>query len=48
MLVFERRHVSPSSLGAVLLTEFYACPACDARFTYTPSTDHWRQLPGAD
>ena len=41
-LVLLQRHVSPPRLGAPLVTEYYECEACDARYQYSPATDRWR------
>jgi len=41
-LVLHRRHVSPAHLGTPLVTEFYGCDCCDARYQYTPAEKRWR------
>ena len=41
-LVLHRRHVSPAHLGAPLITEFYGCDCCDAKFQYSPAENRWR------
>ena len=41
-LVLLQRHVSPPRLGAPLVTEYYECECCDARYQYSPATDRWR------
>jgi hypothetical protein len=43
-LVLSRRHVSPERLGTPLVTEYYLCECCDARFQYSPAQDRWKQL----
>jgi hypothetical protein len=43
-LVLQRRHVSPSRLGEPLVTEYYDCDCCDARYTYSPAADRWRAI----
>jgi hypothetical protein len=43
-LVLTRRHVSPPRLGASMITEYYDCDCCDARFQYSPAEDRWRPL----
>jgi hypothetical protein len=41
-LVLLRRHVSPPRLGPALVTEYYECECCDARYQYSPATNRWR------
>jgi hypothetical protein len=41
-LVLLRRHVSPPRLGPPLVTEYYECECCDARYQYSPATNRWR------
>ena len=41
-LVLLQRHVSPPRLGPPLVTEYYECECCDARYQYSPATDRWR------
>ena len=43
-LVLSRRHVSPPSLGAPVVTEYYQCDYCDARFQYSPETNRWKPV----
>lgn len=43
-LVLHRRHVSPSRLGASLVTEYYDCECCDARYQFSPADDRWRPV----
>lgn len=43
-LMLQRRHVSPERLGNPLVTEFYDCDCCDARYKFTPNENKWRQL----
>ena len=43
-LVLRRRHVSPPSLGAQLVTEYYDCDFCDAGYQYSPDTDRWKPI----
>lgn len=43
-LVLNRRHVSPERLGEPLVTEFYDCDCCDARYKYSPAEDRWRSI----
>ena len=43
-LVMDRRHVSPPRWGAPLVTEYYDCGFCDARYQYSPADDRWRAL----
>ena len=43
-LVIHRRHVSPSTLGTPLVTEYYGCDCCDARYQYSPETNRWRPI----
>ena len=43
-LMLQQRHVSPARLGEPLVTEFYECDCCDARFKYSPAADTWRPL----
>jgi hypothetical protein len=42
--MLERRHVSPDRLGDALVTEFYECDCCDARYKYSPANDQWRAV----
>jgi hypothetical protein len=34
--------VSPPRLGPPLVTEYYECECCDARYQYSPATNRWR------
>jgi hypothetical protein len=43
-LVLNRRHVSPERLGTPLVTEYYECNYCDAKFQYSPAEDKWKPL----
>jgi hypothetical protein len=43
-LVLHRRHVSPPRLGAALVTEFYDCDCCDARYQFSPADNRWRPI----
>ena len=43
-LVLQRRHVSPARLGAALVTEYYECDFCDARYQFSPADNRWRPL----
>jgi uncharacterized protein with PIN domain len=43
-LVLHRRHVSPPRLGAALVTEYYACNFCDARYQFSPADNRWRPI----
>jgi hypothetical protein len=43
-LVLQRRHVSPPRLGPTLVTEYYDCDCCDARFQYSPADNRWRPV----
>ena len=43
-LMLQRRHVSPDRLGTPLVTEYYDCDCCDARFKYSPADNRWREL----
>lgn len=43
-LVLTRRHVSPPRLGTALVTEYYECDCCDARYQYSPADERWRPL----
>ena len=43
-LMLQRRHVSPDRLGQPLVTEYYECDCCDARYKYSPADDRWREL----
>jgi hypothetical protein len=36
--------VSPVRLGAPLVTEFYNCDSCDARYQYSPAQNRWRPI----
>ena len=41
-LVLLRRHVSPARLGTPLVTEYYECECCDARYQYSPASGRWK------
>ena len=43
-LTLQRRHVSPERLGKPLVTEFYDCDSCDARYKYSPADNRWRPI----
>jgi hypothetical protein len=43
-LVLHRRHVSPAHLGPPLITEFYGCDCCDARYQFSPAENRWRPV----
>jgi hypothetical protein len=43
-LILQNRHVSPPRLGEPLVTEFYECDCCDARFKYSPAANTWRAV----
>lgn len=43
-LVLHRRHVSPPSLGATLVTEYYDCDCCDARYQFSPADNRWTPI----
>ena len=43
-LMLQRRHVSPDRLGEPLVTEFYDCDCCDARYKFSPLENKWREL----
>jgi hypothetical protein len=43
-LMLQRRHVSPAHLGTPLVTEFYECDCCDARYQFSPAENRWRVL----
>jgi hypothetical protein len=43
-LMLQRRHVSPARLGEPLVTEYYECDSCDARYKYSPADNSWRPL----
>lgn len=43
-LVLDRRHVSPASMGAPLVTEFYGCDCCDARYQFSPAQNRWKPI----
>jgi DNA-directed RNA polymerase subunit M/transcription elongation factor TFIIS len=43
-LVLHKRHVSPPRLGAELVTEFYDCDCCDARYQFSPADNRWRPV----
>jgi hypothetical protein len=43
-LVLQRRHVSPATLGPALVTEYYDCDYCDARYQYSPAVNRWRPV----
>lgn len=43
-LVMQRRHVSPPRLGTALVTEYYDCDCCDARYQYSPASGRWKPV----
>jgi uncharacterized protein with PIN domain len=43
-LMLQRRHESPARLGQPLVTEFYDCDCCDARYKYSPAENRWRVI----
>jgi hypothetical protein len=43
-LVMRRRHVSSPGWGEPVLTEYYDCDYCDARFSYSPAERRWKIL----
>jgi hypothetical protein len=43
-LVMDRRHVSPPRLGASIVTEYYDCLFCDARYQYSPADNRWKPV----
>ncbi len=43
-LVLHHRHVSPARLGTSLVTEYYSCDCCDARYQFSPSQNRWKQV----
>jgi hypothetical protein len=43
-LVLHRRYVSPARLGAPLVTEYWNCDCCDARYQFSPDDNRWRPI----
>lgn len=43
-LRLHRRHVSPSRLGAPLVTEYWDCDFCDAHYQFTPAENRWKPI----
>jgi hypothetical protein len=43
-LVLHKRHVSPARLGPPLVTEYYGCECCDARYQYSPAENRWKPV----
>jgi hypothetical protein len=43
-LMLDRRHVSPARLGPALVTEYWDCDCCDARFQFSPAENRWRPV----
>ena len=43
-MVLTRRHVSPARLGTALVTEYWDCDCCDARYQFSPADNRWRPL----
>jgi hypothetical protein len=43
-LVMRRRHLSSPGWGEPMLTEYYDCDYCDARFSYSPGDGRWKIL----
>ena len=43
-LVLQKRHASPPRLGPTLITEYYDCDCCDARYQFSPAENRWRPV----
>jgi hypothetical protein len=43
-MVLDHRHVSPARLGAALVTEYWICDCCDARYQFSPADGRWRPI----
>ena len=43
-LVLHQRHVSPVRLGPPLVTEYYNCDFCEARYQFSPANNRWRPI----
>ena len=43
-LVLDHTHVSPVRLGAPLVTEYYNCDFCDARYQFSPALNRWKPV----
>lgn len=43
-LVLERQYRSRGLSGTESRHETYVCPACDARFQYSPADGRWREI----
>ena len=43
-LIMRRRHLSSPGWGDPVLTEYYDCEYCDARFSYSPAEQRWKLL----
>ena len=40
----RRRHVSSPGWGEPVLTEYYDCDYCEARYSYSPADRRWKIL----
>jgi hypothetical protein len=40
----KRRHVSAPGWGEQVVTEYYDCDYCDARYSYSPAENRWKLL----
>ena len=40
----HRRHVSPPQWGDPVVTEYYDCDYCEARFSYSPAQNRWKPI----
>jgi hypothetical protein len=38
----HRRHVSPPGWGTPVVTEYYDCDYCEARYSYSPADNRWK------
>ena len=43
-LMMRRRHVSSPGWGEPVVTEYYDCDYCEARYSYSPADRRWKIL----
>jgi hypothetical protein len=41
-LILRRRHVSSPGWGDAVITEYYDCDYCDAKYAYSPADGRWK------
>jgi hypothetical protein len=43
-LIMSRRYISAPGWGEPVLTEYYDCDFCDARYSYSPADARWKRI----